>query len=257
MDDVARTREKNGQLPLPLGERKPQGRGGWRPGAGRPRSKGRRNVEHRRRPALARWTPVHVTLRCRKEVGRLRRRVGYRAVREALGVTLRRLDRFRIVHVSIQHNHLHLIVEARDRRVLGRGMQGFSISCARQINRRLGRRGGVFADRYHARALGTPREVRHGLNYVLNNWRHHQEAAGARSPFDPYSSASAFAGWTFSPRRSLTRESELLPTAVARFWLLTSGWKRRSGNREHALLISPMETPGSGSAGPAARTCDE
>jgi hypothetical protein len=159
-------------------------------------------------------------------------------VRDALVVSLERLERFRIVHVSIQHNHIHLIVEAKDRRELGRGVQGFSISCARRLNGRLGRRGAVFADRYHARALGTPREVRHGLSYVLNNWRHHGEDLGAAaSPFDSYSTARAFDGWSIAWRRRIDPDSELLPTAVARSWALGTGWRRHR-------LISPNEIPG-------------
>jgi REP element-mobilizing transposase RayT len=175
----------------------------------------------------------------------MRRRVGYRAVRDALAVSARRVERFRIVHVSIQHDHVHLLVEARDKRELARGMQSFSISCARQLNRRLGRRGGVFADRYHARAMTTPREVRNGICYVLNNWRHHREPErGERGPWDPYSSARAFAGWTIQPSRHLDRDAELLPTAFARSWLLTTGWRRHRP-------IAPHETPGLDSRGGA------
>jgi putative transposase len=225
------------QAELPLPARVPTGRGGWRPGAGRPRKVGRRSVEHSRRPFLDKATPVHVTLRCRHEVGRLRRRAGYRAVRDALFVSLPRLERFRIVHVSIQATHIHLLVEASDKRQLGRGLQGFAISCARQLNRRLGRQGGVFADRYHARALRSPREVRNALGYVLNNWRHHREHLGHGEVFDFYSSARAFDGWSIRRQRKLAGNPELLPTAVARTWLLTTGWRRHR-------LISPSQTPG-------------
>jgi REP-associated tyrosine transposase len=225
------------QIALPLPARVASGRGGWRPGAGRPRRQGRRNVEHTRRPFVERRTPLHITLRCRSEVGRLRRRDGYRAVRDALGACLARIARFRVVHLSIQHNHIHMVVEASSREALARGMQAFSISCARQLNRRLGRRGPVFADRYHARALGTPREVRHALSYVLNNWRHHRGQGAQPRVFDPYSSAPAFDGWAIAWRPRLTAQSELLPTACARSWLLATGWRRHR-------LVSPREIPG-------------
>jgi putative transposase len=224
-------------MDLPLPDRVPRGRGGWRPGAGRPRKPGRRNVEHRARPFLARSTPVHVTLRCREEVGRLRRRNGYRAVREALAVSLARLDRFRIVHVSIQQSHIHLVVEARNKQELARGVRAFSISCARQLNRRLARCGGVFADRYHAQVLATPRQVRNSLSYVLNNWRHHGEDRGHVGLVDAYSSALAFDGWATAWRRRISPGQELLPTAVARTWLLTKGWRRHR-------LVAPTEIPG-------------
>jgi REP element-mobilizing transposase RayT len=186
---------------------------------------------------VAATTPVLVTLRCKKEVGRLRRRIGYLAVRDALEVSARRADRFRIVHVSIQRSELHLLVEAADKRELAHGLQSFSISCARQLNRHLGRSGGVFADRYRAQVLTTPKEVRQALSYVLNNWRRHGEnEGGKRGPWDPYSSARAFDGWTTAWRGRIAVRSKPLPTSPAQTWLLTSGWRRHR-------LISPTETP--------------
>jgi len=100
--------------------------GGRRPGAGRPRKPGSipRNV---RRPELSRHHPVHVTLRVGKEVGRLRRAAGYAAIRRAVATCIGRRD-FRIVHTSIQSNHLHLLVEANDNRALANGMRGFMTS---------------------------------------------------------------------------------------------------------------------------------
>jgi REP element-mobilizing transposase RayT len=114
---------------LPLFKR----RGGKRRGAGR-KPKGRRaGSPHKKQPALHSRYPVHVTLRVVAAVGNLRRRFAYRAVREATLTTARRGD-FRIVHLSIQHNHLHLLVEADHERALARGMQGFQISAAKHLN---------------------------------------------------------------------------------------------------------------------------
>ncbi len=53
------------------------------------------------------------------------------------------------------------------------------IRIARGINKKLGRQGAVFAERYHVRVLGTPREVRNVLRYVYLNARHHDAQAGA------------------------------------------------------------------------------
>src|SRR5213594_2538617 len=66
---------------------------------------------HRTRPELRARHPVHVVLRVVPAVGNLRRRSTYKAVREATLTTAVRED-FRIVHLSIQRNHLHLLVEA-------------------------------------------------------------------------------------------------------------------------------------------------
>jgi REP element-mobilizing transposase RayT len=144
--------------------------GGYRTGAGRPR--GRTAVAHACRPSLSRHTPVHCTLRVRDDLPNLRRhhlwdelRARFRAGADRFG--------FRLVEFSVQSNHVHLICEGNDRRALTRGMQGLAIRLARCINKRLGCRGKVFAERYHARQLPTPTETRNALVYVLGNHARH------------------------------------------------------------------------------------
>jgi hypothetical protein len=126
---------------------------------------------------------------------------------------------------------------------LARGMQAFEISAARKLNRVLKRRGTVFSDRYNARALKSPREVRNALSYVLNNWRHHV-ARGDHAPYplDPYSTAMAFGGWRDCDPRAVRARApagyEEMETSPARSWVLREGW------RIHGL-ISTREVPGS------------
>jgi hypothetical protein len=141
----------------------------------------------------------------------------------------------RVVHFSVQADHLHLLVEAPDTDALCLGARGLAIRLARAINRALGRAGAVWGDRYHMRALRTPREVRHGLVYVLMNFKKHIH--GARG-IDPLSSAAALDGL----RDSVPRP-EPLPPAVSRprTWLLHIGWRRHG-------LIGPADAPGAGSA---------
>jgi hypothetical protein len=152
---------------------------------------------------------------------------------------------FRICDVSIQGNHIHLIVEADDERALARGMQGFEISAAKQINRALSkerghrRAGQVFADRYHAEQLRSPTQVRNGLCYVRNNWRRHGEDRRLPGrPFDPFSSSAYSDGWDDEAQLYWwTDDEEILPVCTPQSWLLSVGWKR-------AGLLSPWEVPG-------------
>src|SRR5205823_2951531 len=107
-------------------------------------------------------------------------------------------DTFRIIHFNVLSNHLHLIIEAANELALSRGMQGLEVRLARHINRALGRTGKLFADRYHARALRSPCEVRNAIRYVLCNARHHAAERGQRLAkywIDPHSSAAWFDGW--------------------------------------------------------------
>ena len=203
-------------------------RGGARKGAGRKRTGPRKRVAHTRRPEHKDYHPVHVTLRVLPAVGRLRRRQGFDAVRKAMQVVLARPG-FRIVHMSIQGNHLHLICEASTKSALSRGVQAFKISAARQLNKRLRRKGKVFADRYHAEAITTPTQMRACLCYVLNNWRRHGEDRDATGRVDIFSTGIYFTGWkeTDIPKVLVIPEgSDVLPYTAPQTWMLKDGWKR-------------------------------
>jgi hypothetical protein len=136
---------------------------------------------------------------------------------------------FRVIHFSIQANHVHLVVEAMGRRMLWRGMTGIGVRIARSVNGALGRRGRVVADRYHHRALTRPRDVRNVIVYVLTNFRHHEHQD---ERFDPWSSARWFRGWTERPPPPATPP----PVAAPRTWLAGVGWRRYG-------LIRPDEAP--------------
>jgi REP element-mobilizing transposase RayT len=226
------------QLVLPF----TRGWGGARANAGRRRKPGRGNVAHRERGAHRRWEPVLVTLRYR--LSSLRHRFVFPTVHAVIAATNRRGEgRFRIAHFSVQENHVHLLVEAESRRDLLGGMRGFSVSLTRQINRLLMRSGSLLADRWHARALKTPRMVRYALLYVLANGRKHGVTTGL---VDPLSSAPYFAGFRqCAGRAPCVVEPRLLPRSVRSrpppivapaTWLLCNGW-RRGG------LLSIHDTP--------------
>ena len=152
----------------------------------------------------------------------------------------------RLVHHSVQGNHIHLIVEADDARSLGRGMQGLCIRIAKGLNRMLGRVGSVFADRFHAHVLKTPSEVRRALAYVLNNWRKHAAERGrhyAKNLVDLLSSAPWFNGWKSPPANHDLPEWVLRDTtAEPKDYLLRAGWRQRG-------LLDTGEVPGGRRAG--------
>jgi REP element-mobilizing transposase RayT len=147
--------------------------GGARRGAGRKRRGPRRLVRHRTRESFRAQYPVHVTLRLADGLPGLRQRATYGALLAALGGGCERFG-MRLVHWSVLGNHMHLMVEAADRRALARGMQGLGVRMARALNRLWGRTGRVVADRFHAHVLHSPTEVRNSLFYVLQNARHHR-----------------------------------------------------------------------------------
>lgn len=214
--------------------RRRTGRGGPRAGAGRPRGR-RPIVHHVRREQLPRECPVHVTLRVRAGIGSLRTRTFVRVLKNSFRESR---DRARVVHFSVQRDHLHLILEAHDKHALGAAMKSISARVARAARRVFRRAGPVLRGRYHVRALRTPREVRNALAYVLLDVRKHwKQRTGAAPPvrLDEASSARWFSGWNrrFHPASSLLPP----PVALPRTWLLRVGWRRHG-------LVDPAEVPG-------------
>src|SRR6202142_3334899 len=148
---------RNPQLSFPA----PRTWGGRRAGAGPKGISARPNVVHRVRPRHDAHFPLHVTLRRHADLPSLRNHRIFKAVRKALSKASK--SSFRVIQFSVQRDHIHLVAEAGDRVALARGVQGLSIRVARAVNRVLGRAGTVFGDRYHARELKTPREVRSAI----------------------------------------------------------------------------------------------
>jgi REP element-mobilizing transposase RayT len=139
---------------------------------------------------------------------------------------------FRVVHYSIQRDHVHLLIEAQSNHSIACGMKSVGARIGKLANRLFQRKGKVLDGRYHLRPLRTPLEVHRALRYVLLNHRHH--AAQRRKPNhrteyaqaqpDPASSGRWFDGWriaTAPPNSKDTRE-----VAPARTWLLQTSWRR-------------------------------
>ena len=211
--------------------------GGRREGAGRKPNELRPGVWHLRRPEHDARHPVLVTMRAdRRLLQSLRSEKVFRAVRRALALSSR--SNFRVIHFSVQTDHLHLVVEADAQEQLSRGLQGLAGRCAKAINRASARRGRVWSDRYHARALRTPREVRAAIVYVLQNFRKHLRAPAT---VDPRSSGRWFDGWA----HAIDPTSEPSPVRVPHTWLASVGWRRACGfirSDEAPLAPPPRQT---------------
>jgi REP element-mobilizing transposase RayT len=170
----------------------------------------------------------------------LRQGKAYRAVRRVLAALLGDED-FRVIHLSIQNNHLHLIVEATNKRALSRGMQRFAIRAARALQATFGWSGKIFPWRYHAKQITSGYQARSALAYVLNNWRKHREdmtcSRAMQASVDPYSSGIVFDGWAGGVRFAIPERYEPLPVSPPRTALLSRDWRRYG-------LIDPFERPG-------------
>ena len=233
---VVRKRDKNGQW-----------RGGPRPGAGRKPNGDKAGASHARRPELKRELPLHITLRVLAQVGWLRKMSAYRAIRRALRTALEHHAQFRIVHFSLQRDHIHLMCEVSNKDALTLGMRSFQIAAAKHLNRELTkkgckrRRGRVFADRYHAEVIDSVSRACNAVSYILNNWRKHGQDGGYSlfdGRVDPYSSGVYFM-WKERSLPYFVVPPNYEPPEVgnAHTWLLTEGVRK-------GRPISCYEVPG-------------
>ncbi len=173
MGGVAKMRRRKVQLglalPAPVVVMK-YGWGGARKGAGR--KKVSKHQAHRMRETFSKRMPVHVTMKVAKDVKGLRGRRMYKAVEAALWAAARNEDGL-LCDFSVQNDHLHLVMDAANNKAMRSAVSGLAIRVAKAINGLCGRKGRVFDDRYHARVLRTPTEVRRVRHYVRDNFRKH------------------------------------------------------------------------------------
>lgn len=168
-------------------------------------------MPHVRRPRVSRHVPHHVTVRVVRATWNLRSQRCFAPIRKALS-GVRRRPGFRVAHFSVQHNHLHLVIEAVDRAALSTGMRALLIRIAKGLNGVMKSRGRRFADRYHEHLLKTPAEVRNALRYVLGNRFVHLARWGVPTvdaTVDVFSSLA---------------DTELV--SLPDGWLLREGWTR-------------------------------
>ena len=148
--------------------------GGRRPKCGRKRihSKG---VSHNKREKVKSSTPLHVNFKYKLAV---KNKEGLKALHKAIKNA--RTRGLRVIHFSLQHNHIHLIVEASNNSALTKGMRSLTITLAKALNK-----GRVQLQRYHLHVLRSRRETKNAIHYVLFNERKHT----GRMTVDSYSSA--------------------------------------------------------------------
>jgi len=180
--------------------------------------------------------PLQVTIRAAPGLPSFRSARVFEALRRAIARAS--LDRFRVIHFSIQQDHGHFIVEGDEARRARGGMHGLAIRIALAVNRVLGRKGPVVGDRYHVRPLRTPREMRTSMVYVLLNFRKHLRAP---SGVDPRSSGPHFAGWQRRP----TNPDGSAVTAEPTTWMAAIGWRRAGGplRVEEHPAVGPRPRP--------------
>lgn len=142
-------------------------RGGRRPKSGRKR-KHSKGVAHREREPVTHRTPVHINFKVKTYIrNKDCLKILSKAIRNGRKMGLR------IIHFSLQSNHIHLIIEPTSNDVLTRGMRSLTITFAKRVQKLKNLTGGIQLERYHLHVLKTLQEARNAVNYVVFNEQKH------------------------------------------------------------------------------------
>ena len=178
------------------------------------------------------YQPVHVTARAVRSSPSLRSQSIFGALRAILARSSEK--GFRLLHFSVQGNHLHFIAEADDGLAFARGVQRLLSRAAMAVNALARRSGKLWGDRHHREPLTTPSQVRNAYVYVLFNHRKHELASPAPSvsifvTADDCSSTSWLEGWSPHappPPQAFARAGPSIVSPPLT-WLARRGWKTR------------------------------
>lgn len=143
-------------------------------GAGRP-AKHDKGIRHTERELLKKLSSLHLTIKIERNKAGLKNKtvlaVLHKAIKNARKIGLG------IIHYTLEYDHIHLLVEARDNETLGKGMQSFGICFSKGINKYKAVQGQVYKTRYHLRVLKTLKEIKNVLNYVFGNAVKHKSSS--------------------------------------------------------------------------------
>lgn len=142
-----------------------------------------KGIRHTKRERFFQNSSLHLTIKVRKTSAEIKSK----AILKILHYAIMRARRkgLKVIHYTLEHDHVHLLVEARNNRLLHKGMQSFGITFAKNINRIKQGKGTVYKNRYHLRILKTAREVKTVMNYIFTNGIKHGRTSCA---IDPYNS---------------------------------------------------------------------
>jgi REP element-mobilizing transposase RayT len=190
----------------------------WNPkGAGRPKVLTKlelaSRIYHRSRPELLKAKPVHVTIKANKNiVPNLRSKVLYKEIRQSMKRA--RILGIRIIHFTVQRDHVHMMMEADNKQQLGESMRVLSISLSKRLSHVLKRKVKALKSRYHLHILKSLQEIKNAKNYIVNNSIKH----GTSDADDFYSSEIKFS--TFRPNEKFLQFMDDLKSILSppEFW---------------------------------------
>ena len=129
-------------------------------------------IRHVKRFRLKKASSLHLTIKVRENKADIQSKRILKALHHA--IKRARLKGLKVVHYTLEYNHVHLLVESVDNKTLHKGMQAFGITIAKAINKIKRSKGAVYKNRYHLRLISSPRQLKNVLHYIFNNGVKHK-----------------------------------------------------------------------------------
>jgi REP element-mobilizing transposase RayT len=145
-----------------------------------------KGIRHISREDIKKPTSLHLTIKVRENKADIKNKQILKALHHS--IKRARMKRLKIVHYTLEYNHIHLLVEAEIKQLVHQGMQAFGISLAKKINTIKRLKGTVYKHRYHLRKINSPRDLKNVLHYIFNNGIHHKRTSNV---LDSYNSLPA------------------------------------------------------------------
>lgn len=139
-------------------------------------------IRHTERPIFKKARSLHLTIKVRENKADIKSRRLLKALHHA--IKRARLMKLKIIHYTLEFNHVHLLVEADNNSTLHKGMQAFGISFSKAINRSKRLKGTVYKHRYHFRQICSSRELKNVLHYIFHNGIKHGRTNSLIDPFN-------------------------------------------------------------------------
>lgn len=139
-------------------------------------------IRHTSRPVISKPASLHLTIKVKRNKADIKNKAVLAILKKA--ILNARLKGLKVIHYSLEFDHVHLLIEADNNKILGKGMQAFGVTLAKAINKlwRLG--GGVYKHRYHFRRITGSKDLRNVMNYIFKNGVKHKTAKSIINPFN-------------------------------------------------------------------------
>jgi REP element-mobilizing transposase RayT len=154
-------------------------------GAGRPAIHDP-GIRHTERPLIKKPSSLHLTIKVEKIKADIKNKTVLSILKRAIQNA--RKQGLRVIHFSLEYDHVHLLIEAENNTTLGKGMQAFGVTFSKAINRVRKTTGKVYKHRYHFKAITSPKQLKNVMSYIFKNGVKH---GTSKSMLNGYNSIKA------------------------------------------------------------------